>query len=409
MKVAILVNNSIPKDGGSYTFEEQIMSAFLKLALKSHHEFILFSQKEKTINNLDELLPNNVTILKLHRNSIEKIFYKLYDYFIYLTKKISILLFDSYVFRLNNFFEKKILVNQIDVIWFLRPAYLTMEIPYIMTLWDLQHRLQPFFPEISTNGEWDNREIIYSKLLKRASFIITGTHQGKQEIEKFYDVDSERIKILPFPAPQFPNPNLSDEERLEKYKLPNKYLFYPAQFWPHKNHINLLRAIHLLHNQYDLNLSIVFVGSDKGNLKYIQRNVAELNLLEQVIFLGFIPQEDLAALYRKAFALVFVSFFGPDNIPPLEAFALGCPVIAAKVPGAEEQLGNAALLIEPQDEKNIAQAIKQLFEDQNLRATLIQRGLERAKQWTGEDYVRGIFQILDEFETVRRCWNSHAS
>ena len=116
------------------------------------------------------------------------------------------------------------------------------------------------------------------------------------------------------------------------------------------------------------------------------------------------PQRELAVLYRRALALTYVSFFGPENLPPLEAFALGCPVIAADVPGAREQLGDSALLVDPTRPEEIAQAIRSLHRDPSLRQTLVERGRARAARWTALDFVRGVFAILDEFEAVRRCW-----
>ncbi len=240
----------------------------------------------------------------------------------------------------------------------------------------------------------------------RAAAVITGTEAGKAEIEYFYQVPKERIKILPHPTPAFAlNASADDGKQvLIKYSIPENYLFYPAQFWPHKNHAGLLQAVRLLRDKYQLVFPVVFVGSDKGNQSYIRQRVAELGLSAQVHFLGFVPQEDLISLYRKAFALTYLTFFGPENLPPLEAFALGCPVVASQVPGAQEQFGNAALLVDPKDPEQIALAIKSLYEDHTLRHTLIQRGLERALKWTGEDYVKGVFSILDEFEPIRCCW-----
>ncbi|MFM6311138.1 MAG: glycosyltransferase, partial [Dolichospermum sp.] len=118
----------------------------------------------------------------------------------------------------------------------------------------------------------------------------------------------------------------------------------------------------------------------------------------------FVPQEDMASLYINAFALTFMSFFGPDNLPPLEAMALGCPVIASKVSGSEEQLGNNALLVNPKEPQEIAQAIKSLWYDSTLRDNLIQQGKQKASQWTAKDYVQSLFSLLDEFEAIRRCW-----
>lgn len=182
-------------------------------------------------------------------------------------------------------------------------------------------------------------------------------------------------------------------------------MFYPAQLWPHKNHVALLLAVSILRKEYGLIFPVVFVGSDMGNLKYVHHVVDELDLSAQVHYLGFVPRKDLLGLYRNAFALACMTFFGPDNLPPLEAFALGCPVIASNI--CHEQLGDAALLVDPKDEKQIADAIKQLYDDPTLRDTLVSRGLARASKWTAEDFVRSISSLIDEFEPIRRCWGSY--
>jgi glycosyltransferase involved in cell wall biosynthesis len=181
-------------------------------------------------------------------------------------------------------------------------------------------------------------------------------------------------------------------------------LFYPAQFWAHKNHVNLLLAVRELRDEHGLILPVVFVGSDKGNMEHVRRRVGELGLTTQVHFLGFVPQVDLITLYRKAFALIYVTFFGPDNLPPLEAFTLQCPVVASDVSGAREQLGEAALLVDPTNPHEIANSVKSLYDHPELRHALIERGLERASRWTGRDFVTGIFLILDEFEAIRHSW-----
>jgi glycosyltransferase involved in cell wall biosynthesis len=237
--------------------------------------------------------------------------------------------------------------------------------------------------------------------------VVTGTEVGKSQIEDNYQVSSDRIRVLPFPTPQFAIDSkfVNPQEKLEQYGLElNSYLFYPAQFWPHKNHANLLYAVKLLNDYYDLNFPVIFVGSDKKNMGYIKQLVEDLDLQHQVRFLGFVSQEDLIALYQGAFALTFMSFFGPDNLPPLEAFALGCPVIASNVSGAKEQLGDAALLVNPSDEKEIALAIKSLYDNPILSHKLVERGYERAAQWTCESYIIKMFEILEEFEPIRRCW-----
>jgi glycosyltransferase involved in cell wall biosynthesis len=105
-----------------------------------------------------------------------------------------------------------------------------------------------------------------------------------------------------------------------------------------------------------------------------------------------------------ALALAYVSFFGPENLPPLEAFGLGCPVLAADVDGASEQLGDAALLVSPADEDAIASGLLRLHREEGLRMSLIERGRARAVAYTTDDYVTGMLGILDELEPKVRTW-----
>jgi glycosyltransferase involved in cell wall biosynthesis len=297
--------------------------------------------------------------------------------------------------------------QQIDVVWFLVQYWAGVSVPYITTVWDLAHRSQPYFPEVSITGwDWEGRERTYRSVLPRASFILTGTNAGKSEIVRYYGVNPENVIVVPFPAPVFA---IEDHRQgildiHKKYGIRGDFLIYPAQFWPHKNHVNILIALALLKRNKGMTIEMVFTGSDKGNARYVHEKINELGLHDQVHMLGFVPREDLRAFYSKALALTFASFFGPDNMPPLEAFALGCPVIASRVSGAQEQLGDAALLFEPADPEDLASAIFTLSQDQQMRARMIQKGAEIAKLRTPQSYVDQVCRIIDKFETIRRCW-----
>ena len=104
--------------------------------------------------------------------------------------------------------------------------------------------------------------------------------------------------------------------------------------------------------------------------------------------------------------MVFASFFGPDNIPPLEAFALNCPVIAAQVSGSQYQLAGAAILFDPKSEQDLADKIKKLYSNLNLKTDLIIKGKEKALKWTANEYLQDVIKIIDEFEPIRRCWSN---
>ena len=222
-----------------------------------------------------------------------------------------------------------------------------------------------------------------------------------------FGVGAERILTLAHPTPQLVRDGALDTEgssdALSRHGISTPYLFYPAQYWPHKNHFGLLRALRALDERSENAFELVCVGSDKGGRDHVERLARELGLTDRVRVLGFVPAADLVALYQGAYALVYLSFFGPENLPPLEAFALGCPVVAADVPGAREQLGDAALLVPPTAPEQVAEAILSLGEPE-LRARLVQAGRGRAEEASGERYVAGVLSFLDEFEPIRRCW-----
>jgi glycosyltransferase involved in cell wall biosynthesis len=409
MKIGLFFSDLDPEVGGGYTFELQILESVIKLANLSNHDFTILSFTSIVLPKT--LFTTNIKFVPVNRSFHKNIKSVVCGTINAIFKRIpypQIKFASTFIAEVQSAINHQIFLEyQLDLIWFVSPKCLTVNIPYGMTVWDLEHRKQPYFPEISSGNAWDRRESFYSTALKRASFIITGTQVGKAELQEFYQIPSDRIKVLPMPTPQFAIDGLGSDKTtiLEKYALTDNYLFYPAQFWSHKNHANLLFAVKLLKDKYNLNFTLVLTGSDRGgNLSHIQQLVNQLELTDCVKFLGFVSQSDLIQLYTNAFALIFVSFFGPDNLPPLEAFALGCPVVAANVSGAKEQLGEAALFIDPKSPEQIALAIQSLYRDQNLRKILIQRGLERSATWKADDYIKSIFNILDEFETIRRCW-----
>ncbi len=394
MKVGVFLEDFSPEVGGGYTIQEDIFRALLDLIDETHHSFVLFCRRPESVSAL--LTNPRIQVVGFPGSLSKRVFARA-------ERGLNSLLENR---KRQSRLEQLCKEAGVDFMWFVGAEAVQVDIPYMAIVWDLQHRLQPWFPEVSSGGTWRQREGFYSEYLRRAAFIIAGTDAGRLEIERFYQVTTNRIKILPHPTPAFAlRAGPSDFEAvLKKYELKNNYLFYPAQFWSHKNHVNLLLAVAALKREHGMDSPVVFVGSDKGNRDYLQRFAAHLDQEIDVRFLGFVPLDNLVALYRGAFALAYVTFFGPENLPPLEAFALGCPVVASDVSGAREQLGDAALLVDPRDPAKIAAGIKALHDDKDLRRRLIENGRARAERWTAKDFVREVFKTFDEFEPVRRCW-----
>jgi len=289
------------------------------------------------------------------------------------------------------------------------PETATYRTPYLTFIWDLQHREYPYFPESSLDGRWVRWEERYSSLVRRAAAICVGTEVGKRDIMTYYQIPEQVIHLLPHPTPSFAIEAGKEASQDSISNLPasnTPYLYYPANFFVHKNHVTILYALALLRDKYSMRFNLMLSGKDCGNMEYLKTVVRQLGLLEQVDFMGYVDQKELVLLYRGAFALVYASLLGPENLPPLEAFAIGCPVIAADNSGAREQLGDSALFFHPTDESELAEKVIMLINNPSLRSTLIDRGKARANKFTAYDMAIKVFEIVDEFEPKRRCWGN---
>ncbi len=425
MRIGVYLDNYIPASGGSYVFQQTILREMD--ALKSKHTFFIFHwgafveynfaklpfidltdarkeeyRKEYTIKKALREAKNRVKprIIKSALDRVIKFardIAKIFSRKAIPEEEISLL-------------DRAVKKYSIDVVWFLTPVFQNVSVPFFYTVWDLQHRVQPYFPEVSITGwKWKPREDNYKCVLPRAAKIITGTNAGKNEIVHYYRVNPDNVAVVPFPVPHFDEKHdiSLDKDIFHKYDLPQKYLFYPAQFWPHKNHVNILHALKILKETSQFDIAVVFAGSDKGNESYIKETAEALGLSQNVFFLGFVPIEDLIQLYKNALALVFATFFGPDNIPPLEAFVLGCPVLASSVAGAAEQFGDAAIYFDPKNPEELADAICLIYKNQELRQELIEKGLKKAAERDRHAYLSGMCPLFDEFERIRRCWKNN--
>jgi glycosyltransferase involved in cell wall biosynthesis len=292
--------------------------------------------------------------------------------------------------------------HNIRLIWNMSEHEMHSFVPFIKVVWDVNYRIHTMYPEYSyAKRGFDSNEAAISTV-HRASYVIVGTEEGRRQLVDFYGVHAGKVRVVPFPTPQLaasqPTPDGGKRPRGEPY------LFYPARFWPHKNHAVLIAALKVLRDRSGAAPRCVFSGLDEGNLDYVLRYAQSLGVQDQIDYVGNVPEAELSALYRNAAALVYCSAVGPDNLPPLEAMSLSCPVITADVPGAREQYGDAALFFPPTDEHQLADRIEELMGDPRLRATLVRRGLKRAEAWTADDYARAVVSIFDEFAPIARAW-----
>ncbi len=288
--------------------------------------------------------------------------------------------------------------------WMLGGSLIPLDMPYVATIWDTQHRVQPWFPEVSAKGEWRDRERLYSEYVRRASAVIVGTETGAHELREAYGDVSGATQVIPMPTPSFAVSAGMRPRSGRPGDVPPRYLLYPAQFWPHKNHLTAIRVIAALNNMYDPP-SLVCVGADKGTKDHVMREAKALGVEHRIHTPGFVDRNRLTQLYQHADALLYPSLFGPDNLPPLEAMALGCPVVAARVSGADEQLGKAAVLVDPFDVDGYVEAIRRLRDELYWRDALVEMGRDRARSWTTQQYVLSVLGLIQSrIAPMRALW-----
>ncbi len=257
---------------------------------------------------------------------------------------------------------------------------------------DLMHRYEGRFPEVGEG--YEGRELLFSSKAKYAWCVLTDSELGKRQFiesyKKYIRKGTPHTVSLPFVAPR----HIAECEE-EFTNTPEKYIFYPAQFWQHKNHINLVKAIEILAREIP-DIHLILVGSEKNNMKKIQKYIVETNLTDHVTIKGFVSDGSLAYLYRHAVGMVMPSYFGPTNIPPLEAMALGCPVAVSNKYAMPEQVGDAGLLFNPDSPEEMAECIRKLWTDEELRREMIRKGYERTERWTQDSFNRRFQQIISK-------------
>jgi glycosyltransferase involved in cell wall biosynthesis len=278
--------------------------------------------------------------------------------------------------------------------------------PYITVVHDLQHRLLRHFPELATDAEYASREYSYINHAANAMALVVDSDVGKEDVLKYYShcgASADRIHVLPYLAPQYlfegGAHSAQDSGSVRKgVCFPERYFFYPAQFWRHKNHQAIIRAMSILKRQ-GITVHAVFVGSNAGPMRNAEfSNVmglaSQLGVYPQVCYLGYVSNEEMAPLYRGAVGLIMPTYFGPTNIPPIEAWALGCPVIMSDIRGVREQAGDAAWLVNPDAPEAIAEALGTLWCKEDARRHLIERGRRHIAAYGPSEHRYRLGQIL---------------
>jgi glycosyltransferase involved in cell wall biosynthesis len=284
---------------------------------------------------------------------------------------------------------------------------------YVVTVHDMSTLLFS-----SDSGLWTNiRRFWFRRGLLRAAKVIAVSAATSRDVCNILSVPAERIQIVyNAPAPEFfdherpamllnsAGPEASEIERrriLERYQIQQPFLLYAGNIRPQKNIPRLVEAFAVARTELEAdprykNLRLIIIGDEISKYPAVRRAVMQSRVEHSVRFLGFVPFDTLRVFYELASAFVFPSLYEGFGLPPLEAMASGTPVITSEIGALPEAVGDAAMLVNPENVFDIARGIKEVLLNDNLRAELIEKGRTHAASFSWERTAKEVIDIYRE-------------
>ncbi|MEJ2367827.1 MAG: glycosyltransferase family 1 protein [Acidobacteriota bacterium] len=296
------------------------------------------------------------------------------------------------------------LIGDVDVIHstaFVMPPVET--VPSVVHIHDLSCIVHPEYHDF-TNIDLVVRNIL--KAARQASLILTLSEKSKSDILRYLHVEEDLVRVVGAAASSrfFKKVTVEDRSRIRKhYNINNPYFLFVSSLEPRKNPIRLLQAYRLFLESVGEDIDLVFAGPKGWKNEDVHRTIHSLGLNANVKFIGYVTEEDLPALYQEALAFVYPSLYEGFGMPILEAMGSGTPVITSRIPPLTEVAGGAALLADPLNVHELAEAMCAMAESGRLREALIEKGRRRASQFNWDDIAR---RTLSAYEEAAERWPS---
>jgi glycosyltransferase involved in cell wall biosynthesis len=279
---------------------------------------------------------------------------------------------------------------------------LLMVKPYVVTIHDMANLL--FVEEYSTI-RMQFRRMRFKRGLVRANRVIAVSESTKRDVENVLGVPTERIcRVYNAPDAGFfqnsGNPGQEQGRIMERYQINYPFLLYAGNIRRHKNVPRLVEAFAVVRDQLASHpvykdLHLVIIGDTISEHPAVRQTVIKSRVENVVRFLGFVPFDTLRCFYESAAVFVFPSRYEGFGLPPLEAMACGTPVVTSNVSSLPEVVGDAAVLVNPENVFDIARGIRDVLLDEELRARLIRRGRVQAARFS---WSRTAIQVLEIYK-----------
>jgi glycosyltransferase involved in cell wall biosynthesis len=274
--------------------------------------------------------------------------------------------------------------------------------PSTVTIHDCIHLLFPeYLPKRRLALPY--ARFMMGRAVEKSALVFTDSEASRADILRFFPrADPERLRVVSgaIDPSLLEDPGEAELERVrERYQIRGRYVFYAGNIKPHKNLERLIGAFGLLRKRSGHeDVKLIIVGDEIHKHGSLRRKVEAAGVKNDVRFFGFVPERTLVSLYRMASVFAFPSLYEGFGLPPLEAMALGVPVVTSHLSSLPEVVGDAALLVDPYREEAIADAIGRVLADGTLRADLVERGRARARLFSWEESAgkihSGYMEIL---------------
>ena len=285
--------------------------------------------------------------------------------------------------------------NPSQIPTFFKPAQ-----KYIITVCDLTPLK---FPKEHKIGKELIYKLLYPRTLKYSDRIIAISCSTKQDLINHFKIPDNKIKVIHLAADEkFQPPEKKSILKFKtEYNLNYPFILYVGTLEPRKNIPTLIKAFYNL-KKYNLPHKLVIAGKKGWKYKSIFETIEKLDLQDDVIFTGYVPSEDLPALYSAADLFVYPSLYEGFGLPPLEAMSCGCPVITSNSSSLPEVIGDAGIMIDPYDIDLLASSMYEVLTNDELKADMIKKGLERAKMFSWEKCARETLEVYEEVYNYSR-------
>jgi len=275
--------------------------------------------------------------------------------------------------------------------------------PYVVTVHDLLDHMY----RASTGSDLKRTAhfALTKRVLHRAARIFAVSHFSKKDTERYFKVPAEKIEVIYNALDEgFRRGHATEADReliAQRYQVNYPFLLYAGRISPHKNVVRIIEAFSLLKNQLVEegrfeDLRLIIIGDEVSRHPDLRRTVVKLHLQNDVRFLGFVPIDILRIFYDLAKIFVFPSLYEGFGLPPLEAMAHGTPVVTSNTSSIPEVVGNAAIMVNPENVFDIQRALYRVLLDQNLREKLKARGIEQAAKFSWEESVSRMLRVYHE-------------